>query len=332
MRGHKKHIARIFSVILALVAISGGVSFVDNNTSLNIGSVINHVQNDEKNDERPDVPLAAQPEDLLMVHFIDVGQADCILAELPGDGTMMIDAGNRDDGGLIIDYIRRLGVNRIDILVGTHPHEDHIGGMAEIVDEMDIGDVYMPKVSHITYTFSNLLKALDKKGLKIKAAEAGVVIVPPGLRGPEPTADTGSDTRKDIRIEMLSPPKGAGYEDINDWSAAIRLEYGSVSFLCMGDAGFGPEKDMMAGNSQLISDVLKVAHHGSRYSTSADFLDKVMPDFSVIFVETGNEYGFPASETISKLSDRGVRILRTDEHGSIIFTTDGTNISVKTSR
>ncbi len=319
MRGCRKYVARIVLSLFALASISGVISFLDNGPHTIYRP--NDTRNDTLNDTQNEAQLDARPEDLLKVHFIDVGQADCILAELPGNGAMMIDAGNRDDAGLIIEYIRRLGINKIDILVGTHPHEDHIGGMAEIVDEMGIGDVYLPKVGHTTYTFSNLLNALDKKGLRIKTAEAGAAILPPGSQRPG-----------DITIEVLSPPKYADYEDLNDWSAVIRLRYAGVSFLFMGDVGFKPEKDILAGNFQIKSDVLKVAHHGSRYSTSTDFLNRVMPDFCVIFAEQGNEYGLPASETIERISVEGVRVLRTDERGSIIFTTDGTSINVETSR
>ena len=246
----------------------------------------------------------------LKIHFIDVGQADCILIQTPAHKTMLIDAGNGDDRDTILGYLRTLKVKTIDVLVATHPHEDHIGSMASILDTYPVGKIYMPKVSAGTKTFEDLLLAIRKKSLKITTAAAGVRI----------EADPA------LQIKMLSP-NSLKYDDLNNYSPVIKIIYGNTSFLLTGDAETVSEKEILSRKYDLKADVLKVGHHGSSSSTSAAFLKAVSPKSAVISVGKGNDYGHPAQSTLTRLTSAGVKIYRTDRDGTIVASSDGKTVT-----
>ncbi|MEG6566986.1 ComEC/Rec2 family competence protein [Thermoanaerobacterium saccharolyticum] len=253
----------------------------------------------------------AKSEDgLLKVHFIDVEQGDSIFIESPDGKTMLIDAGVPEMGKKVVEYIKSLGVTKIDILVGTHPHEDHIGGMDRVIESFEIGRFYMPRVTANTKTFEYVLNTAKNKGLKIDVAKAGV------------TLDLGPS----VSAKMIAP-NSSKYDDLNEYSAVIKLAYKSTSFLFTGDAGAESEKEMIERGYDLKSDVLKVGHHGSSTSTTASFLDDVSPKYAVISCGKGNDYGHPHSSTLKKLRNRNIPVYRTDECGTIIASSDGQNIS-----
>lgn len=244
----------------------------------------------------------------LKIHYIDVGQGDSEFLELPNNQTMLIDAGNPENGEQIVSYIKGLGYSKIDYLIATHPHSDHIGGMATVVNNLDIGKIYMPKKSTNTKTFEGLLTAIQRKRLKVNAAQAGVDILKVG----------------NLNINMLAPVNITG-DDLNQYSAVIMLTYGDNKFLFMGDAGEPSEEQITADVS---ADVLKVGHHGSNTATSQSFLNKVKPKYAVIEVGKGNSYGHPTANTLSKLQNIGATIYRTDNDGTIIFTSDAKTITI----
>lgn len=248
----------------------------------------------------------------LSVHFIDVGQGDCVLALMPGGKTMLIDGGNRGDGESIVDYITAAGVEKIDYVIGTHPHEDHIGGLDDVIRNFEIGEIYMPRVSTNTKVFEDLLAVIDDNGNKINVAATGKSLFGYGS----------------VRAECLAPNAESEYRDLNDYSAVIKLTFGGVSFLFTGDAEEISEKEMLGDSEGLKADVLKVGHHGSESSTSAEFLEAVAPTYAVISCGKDNKYGHPSEETLEKLSD--IRLYRTDLDGTVIFTTDGKSVSVET--
>ncbi len=242
----------------------------------------------------------------LSVHFIDVGQGDCTLFVTPKGKTILIDAGEKSASDMIINYIRGQGIHKIDVIIATHPHADHIGGMEDVIRAFDIGQIYMPRVMHTTQTFENLLLAIQEKGLKVKTAKAGVAF----------------DIDPDIEAVMLAP-NSEEYENLNDYSAVLKVTHGKNSFLITGDVEETSEKEMLASGYDLSADVLKVAHHGSSSSTTDEFLDAVNPDHAVILLGKDNDYGHPHRETIEKLRERGIPIYRTDELGNIVLTSDG---------
>ncbi|MCM1284601.1 MAG: MBL fold metallo-hydrolase [Acetobacter sp.] len=242
----------------------------------------------------------------IIVHYLDVGQGDSEFIEFPTGKCMLIDASISEYGSDIEDYIENLGYDRIDYLVATHPHADHIGGMEEIVESFDIGEIYMPRAVTTTKTYLDLLETVSEKNLTISTAKAGKVI-----------------TDDNINIEFLAPVND-GYEDLNNFSAVLKITYNKSSFLFTGDAEELSEDEMLASSySKLNSDVLKVGHHGSRYSSSTEFLQAVSPVYSVISCGKNNSYGHPHKEAISRLNAVNSEIYRTDELGTITIFTAG---------
>lgn len=243
------------------------------------------------------------------VHFIDVGQGDSELVELPNGQTMLIDAGTPQSGNQVANEIKSLGYSRIDYLVATHPHADHIGGMAEVINSFDIGEIYIPKVSTTTATYENLLDAIAAKRLSIHTAKAGVTIA----------ADNT------FSVQIISPMLD-DYADINDWSAIIRYNTASKNVLFTGDAG----KDVIRDANPGKIDVLKVSHHGSRTGTDEALATELSPAYAVISCGLNNSYGHPHEEALDAL--KGTHLYRTDLQGTIDMTIDANGISVASSK
>lgn len=250
-------------------------------------------------------------EGIVELHFIDVGQGDCMLANLPDNKTMLIDAGAGGQGDTVLGYLKRHKISKIDFLIATHPHEDHIGGMDGVVQRLDIGEIHMPKVSSNTKAFENLLTAVKNKGLKVKTAKAGVVL----------------HDENGLKIEFVAP-NGDSYDEINNYSAVTKITYKNTSFLLTGDAEAVSENEIQGGKYNIRADVLKIGHHGSATSSSDGFLKAVSPKVAVISVGEGNSYNHPAPKTIKALEALGIDIYRTDEVGTIIVRSDGESIKV----
>lgn len=244
------------------------------------------------------------------VHFIDVGQADSILI-LSGDSAVLIDAGTNSAGEDVLKYIKEQGVSKIDYLIGTHPHEDHIGGLDTVIEGLDIGEVIMPRHSSNTQTYEDVLLAAQSKGLKITAAQAG-----------------NSFTAGECSFYILAPD--GEYSNTNNYSVVMRMTVGNVSMLFTGDAESQSEERMLESGAQLKSDLLKIGHHGSDTSTSDQFLQAVSPKYAVISVGENNSYGHPSAQTLNKLS--GIELYRTDLMGTIIASTDGEEITFSTEK
>jgi competence protein ComEC len=227
---------------------------------------------------------------------------------------MLIDGGNVEDTGNIKKYLEANNVSLIDYLVITHPHADHIGGLPSIIDNTDIGVIYMPRVSHTTKTFESLLTSIANKGKQIDKAIAGTNIL----------SVPGSESAPGLEIDIVAPERDK-YDNLNDYSAVILITYGDTSFIFMGDAEALSEGQITA---DVKADVLKVGHHGSHTSTSISFLKRVDPDYAVISVGADNTYGHPTDEVLARLDGTGVSVFRTDLQGTIVFTSDSKNIKV----
>lgn len=245
----------------------------------------------------------------LVAEFLDVDQADCELIFLPDGKITLIDAGNRGDGDKIVAYLKSKGITKIDYLVATHPHADHIGGMADIINAFDIGSVYAPRVSKddtpTSKTYEDFLLAVRDKGLKIKGVNPSS----------EPAISAG-----DYNIYFFSP-NSSDYTEINDYSVTVKITYGIHSFLFMGDAEILSENEMLDAGYNLDADVLKVGHHGSESSTGKAFLKAVSPNYAVISCGEGNKYNHPHQKTLNTL--KSIKVLRTDLDKTIIFMADG---------
>lgn len=252
-------------------------------------------------------------EDRLEVHFIDVGQADAILVK-QGSSAMLVDAGNNEDADLVVQYLKNQGISKLDYVIGTHPHEDHIGGLDAVIRTFQVGKIIMPKAVTTTKTYEEVLTAIQQKGLKITAPVPG--------------------TKYELGHSEFTvlAPNSSSYESLNNYSVVVRLVYGGTSFLLAGDAEDVSEKEMQSKGFTLDSDVLKVGHHGSSTSTTQEFLKAVDPKYAVISVGQGNSYGHPSSSIIKRLQDRGMVIYRTDENGTVIAVSDGTAMTFTASR
>jgi competence protein ComEC len=264
-----------------------------------------------KNAVNVEPPSVQSPTNALKVHFLDVGQGDSTFIQLADGKTLLIDGGNKADAAVIINYLHSLNILSIDYLIATHPHEDHIGSLPDIIKAFNIGSIYMPKISANTKIFENLLLSIKTKGYKINTAAAGVKII---------------DTN-DIKLTILAP-NAAEYSELNNYSVVTKLTYKDTSFLFTGDAEDISEKEMLKQNDDLNADVIKIGHHGGRTSSTKDFLEEVAPKYAVISVGLDNDYGHPHKETMERLNSLKLKIFRTDEQGTILMSSDGTTLTI----
>lgn len=255
---------------------------------------------------------AVSGDSIMSVTFVDVGQGDCELIGFPDGKCMLIDSGEAEYCDEVEERLRQNGYDRIDWLVVTHPHTDHMGGMSSIISDFDVGEIYMPYAVSDTRAYERLLEAIDSRSLTVNTAGAGVTV-------------TFSD---DISGEFLAPV-GDSYDGMNNYSAVLKLTYNDVSFLFTGDAETFSEDEMLDNSySSLDCDVLKVSHHGSSSSSSQEFINAVSPEYAVIECGANNRYGHPHTETLSRLDNAGAVIYRTDLSGDIVFKTDGEAIEI----
>lgn len=257
-----------------------------------------------------DTSAAPNSESKLIVHFLDVGQGDSIFIELPNGKTMLVDAGENYHGQGIIDYVQTIGYHKLDYVVATHPHEDHIGSMPYIVRNFEIGSIYMPDVTANTATFESLLKAIKAKGLRVKNGRTGVHIIKDG----ELTAD------------IIAPDK-PDESNLNNSSIVLLLTFGNVSYLLTGDA---ETKELNAIRADMHATVLKAGHHGSKTSTTQTLLKKISPDVTVISCGKSNDYGHPHAEVLKMLKSANSTVYRTDRDQTVIVATDGSSLTVST--
>lgn len=250
----------------------------------------------------------------LNVYFLDVGQGASQLLVTPSGKTMLIDAGNNDKEQVMLDYMKTYHIEKLDVVIGTHPDADHIGGLDKVIDHLPVSAIYMPKVQSNTKTFESLLQSIKNKGLKVKTAKAGLSF----------------DLDDQVHVDMLAP--NGTYENTNNMSAVVKVTYGHTSFLLTGDAESESEKDMLASGADLHADVLLVGHHGSNSSTTLKFLKQVQPKYAVIQVGKGNTYGHPKSAVLNRLQKQGVEVYRNDQQGTITITSDGKSLHIVTER
>lgn len=243
----------------------------------------------------------------MSVTYLNVGQGDSELIQVNGIN-MLIDAGTND----LVKDLKNRGIKTIDIAIATHPHEDHIGGMDEVLENFDVKSFYAPKVAHTTKTYENMLKAVKNEGLKIKQIKEG----------------TNIDLGKDTEVQVYSPVKSQ-YEELNNYSPVMKISYGQNSFMFTGDAESLVEKEILNENKDLKADVLKLGHHGSHSSTSEEFLKAVDPSIAIVSCAKDNKYGHPHKETMSKLKKAGITVYETFRDGDITISSNGKKLDVK---
>lgn len=296
-----KKLNKLIKIIIGLVILI--VVIIQGNLFDNVSNATASINDSTKSDK-----IDAKVMENFSVSFIDVGQADSVLIR-NGNYNMLIDAGNNEDGEKLVNYFKSLGIEEFTYVFATHPHEDHIGGMDDIINNFKIDNYYMSNKLSTTKTFMDVLDALDGRNLKYTVPNKG-------------------DTLKlgDANIKVIYP--GDDKSNINDSSIVLKITYGKNSFLLTGDATSNVERKIY--NEDIKSDVLKVAHHGSSYSSTDVFLDRVKPYYAVISVGKNNIYNHPSNKTLEKLNKRNIKVYRTDLDGTITFTSDGENLSVQT--
>jgi len=249
------------------------------------------------------VPVTTGQE--MRVHFLDVGQGDSIFIESANGKTMLVDGGVKRAGQQVVSYLKELGVNKLDIVVATHPDADHIGGLIPVLQSIDIGQFYDSGKVHTSQTFEEMLTLIDTKNIPYHV----------------PTTGENIAFDDDLTVKVLNANEHA--TDNNDASIVLKIVYGNVSFLLTGDAGIALEKDMLQNDVQAT--FLKAGHHGSNTSSSEKFIQAVHPEVTVLSYGEGNKYGHPHAEVVERLQAVGSKIYATAEAGTVIVSTDGVN-------
>lgn len=252
------------------------------------------------------IPVTAGHE--MQVHFIDVGQGDSILIESPSGKTMLIDGGVKGAGQQIVSYLKELGINKLDIVVATHPDADHIGGLIPVLDNMTIEQFYDSGKVHTSQTFEEMLTRIDEKNIPYHVPKIGDDI----------------EFDKGVNVKVLNANDQA--TDNNDASIVLKMTYGNVSFLLTGDAGVALEKEML--QYDVKATVLKAGHHGSNTSSSEEFIQAVKPEVTILSYGKDNKYGHPHAEIVDRLQAIGSKIYATVDLGTITVSTDGVNYTV----
>jgi beta-lactamase superfamily II metal-dependent hydrolase len=252
----------------------------------------------------------------VLIHFIDVGQGDAVLIQSE-HGAVLIDAGENNMAHRVVSYLENLGINTINYLIATHPHSDHIGGLIGVLEMFHVEHLIMPQIAHTSRTFERFLDAIEAKdGLILQKPEAGATFsIPTSPTNPNNTV-----------IFTIIAPNSEGYSNINNYSIALRMVYGSIAFIFTGDAEAISEREMLSAGHNLRANVLHVGHHGSNTSTTQAFLDAVNPSIAIIQLGESNSHGHPHRELIERLEAKNIGIYRTDHHGNIIITTDGNDL------
>ena len=242
----------------------------------------------------------------LDITYLDVGQADAILIQNEGHN-MLIDAGNNEDGPLLVQYFKEQNMTKFDYLIATHPHEDHIGGMDDIIKNFDIEKIYMPNVTTTTKTFLDVLNAMEEKNMTFDVPNIGQ-----------------NFALGHTLFQVMYT--GNDKKNLNNSSIILKANFKNTSYLFTGDATSEVEKKILS--KDIKATVLKVGHHGSKYSTTTEFLNKVNPKYAIISVGKNNSYNHPNQITIDKLTKKNIEIHRTDQEGSIFLKSDGKTINI----
>jgi len=289
----------IFIVLLIIVILTAALS-----------AIATDKENDSISDtgfNQTEKILAMSPnfqDNCLHIFFIDVGQGDSALIESSGH-YLLIDAGDNDHGEKVVSLLKDFGVSRLDYVIATHPHIDHIGGLDTVIDTFDIETIIMPPVGHNTGSFRELLDAINRKELEITSPLVG------------------TDYKLGAAAFTIITPVSSYGENLNNWSVGIKLIFGETAFILCGDIEKEAEADIIADSGDLAADVLKISHHGCNNSTSDEFLRAVDPTYAIISCGADNPYAYPDEETLTKLADAGITLYRTDIDGTIICTSNG---------
>lgn len=296
---------RRLALVLALVLLAGCLGAVD-------------INDDDSAVVDDAVPAAADGD--LVVHAIDLGQADATLLETPEDETILVDSGDwRDDGEDVLAYLDAQNIDHIDYLVTTHPHADHIGGHAAIIETYEterdgIGEIWDPGVAHTSQTYERYLDAVEEHDVTLIHAQAGDTL---GAAG--------------VVATVLNPPADLDTDDLHENSLTVRVAFGDTAVLLTGDAEKETERRLVESyGDDLDVDIYHAGHHGSSTSSTPELLDAADPEMTIISAAYDSQYSHPHDEVLDRFDKRGIDAYWTGVHGTIVFETDGETIAAST--
>ena len=300
-KNNKKLVSSIFSIIVLIIfAVLSQNEEIQSYIGVDVtNSSNNELISDIKESQDGTKTIVIGSGDInsqnnLQVYYIDVGQADSILIINKGESTL-IDAGNNEDGDDVVNFIKSKGITKLDYIIGTHPHEDHIGGLDDVINNIEVNKIYLPNIKTNTKTYQDVLEAIQNKNKTITSLKKGDKLK---------IGDAEAEVMTDSILDK---------SNLNLSSNIIRLEFNRTSFLFTGDAETENEKTI----NWPQTDILKVGHHGSTTSTSQNFLEEVQPTYAIISVGKDNDYGHPNEKILKRLQNIGAKIFRTDECGTI---------------
>ena len=270
-------------------------------------------QTNSQQNQTPPIHIEA-PEGSLLLTMIDCGQADSFLFQ-QGEYTALVDCGTRSTGDDVVKYLKSIGIEKIDILIGTHPHDDHMGGMYDVITNFEIGKIVMPKIKTGEVTTNWYIKLIEE----IKSAKHTVEYPTVG-----DVYVLGEATM--TVIGPLSDPD----DNLNNYSIVMKVTYGEMDVLMTGDAEKEVEEDILNSGVNINAEILKVGHHGSNTSSTEDFLDAIDPDYALISCKVGNKHDHPTENTMNKLKERNIEVYRTDESGTVVVTITADTITFDT--
>ena len=301
--GRKKLAKPLTTIIVAIILVIG--SFL----GINVSDLI------PESEPLPTQQEATIPnqnvEGELVVHMIDVGQADCFLLIQDGE-TALVDCGTRSTGKDAVEYIKELGITTLDYVIGTHPHDDHMGGMYDVITNFEVGKVIIPDSSDGEITANWYLKLMDE----LKTGEYNVQYPEQG------------DIYKleDATMQVLAAETDVN-GNTNNYSIVMKVSFGQMDMIMTGDAETEIEEIILESGVDIDAEILKLGHHGSDTSSSQEFLDAITPEYGLISSKVGNKYEHPIKSTMDKLQAMNVVVYRTDECGSVIMTITTDNIT-----
>lgn len=306
-KSEKKMLKALIAIIIVIIASIFGINISEIDLS-DTNSVLTSILGQEYTNEEETYKTA---EGKLILTMIDVGQADSFLF-VQNDKVALVDCGTRETGENVVKHLKKLGIEKIDYLFGTHPHDDHMGGMYDIITNFEVSKIILPKVKTgevTTNWYLKLMKEIKNGEYEVENPEVGTIY------------NIGNAEMK--VIGPISQPE----DNLNNYSTVLKVSFGKIDVIMTGDAETSVEKEILESGENIDAEILKVGHHGSNTSNSKKFLDKVSPDYALISAELGNSYEHPTKNVMERLEERDIEVYRTDENGTVVATITSDSVS-----